>query len=326
MVDTMRDDQRVAAHLARPTAVMVVAAAAAMSLDGTMHNATADQANIDALYFEAEGYKWWGIISHITFFVLIGVSWRYKLWFVVAIAIPAMLLSIEYHACVSWRYCAGIDPVMARRNDHLSAQLCLLIVFYVLSIIHDNDMKPGTPLTVLDAEQRRDAEEGDTMDSAAIDADEGDMGMELNPPAYQMYWREIYVSISILATALVTYNWPVDQSIFTFYVTLVFGLMGWLIYVILRVERPLQSTDTAFMLGPTQLHWPMFAAFVALGAIAIGFFLMPESVTSTVNGVQTNIPTSFGHSIWHAVSPLAITALVLAKELKPLDALYVIST
>jgi hypothetical protein len=296
-----------------------------MSLDGIMHNATADQASIEALQFEALGYKIWGLVSHISFIVLIGIAWRYKLWFVVAIAIPALVLSLEYHTCISFNMCAGVDKVISRRNDHLSAQLCILIVFYVWSIIHDNDMKPGTPETVLDAEQRRDAEEGDTMDSAAVDADEGDVGMELNLPLYQVYWREIFISTAIIATALVTYNWPVDQSIFTFYISLVFGLIGWLVYVILRVERPLQSTDTSFMLGPTQLHWPLFALFVVLSVIAIGFFLMPESITQTIDGVQTTTPTSFGHSMWHLWVPLAISALILAKELKPLHALYLIN-
>jgi hypothetical protein len=314
-----------------------------MALTGYQPNATASLETLLALRDEAVGYKVWGMVSHVSFLVLIGVAAFYRQALTVVIAIFALLLSLSYHACLSFDVCMGLTLEQERRNDHFSAQLCLILVFYFLALMHDLDIKPRDGAeNVLETEERARLAEGDSDHVALADRDDGDIGDEFNPPLYHLHWNQVrfflhhewgcmcvhtrtphgernssycqvWLFTAVLCAGLINYNWPLDDF-FPFYVVAVLGILGWFLYVIFRLERPLQSTDRMFMLQPTRPHWGWFVVFLILAGAAVLFFILPETSNSLF------------HSFWHFFSALALTALLLAVILLPIGPVYVVYT
>lgn len=277
-----------------------------MALTGIIPNATATWEELLALQNEAVGYKVWGLVSHVTFFVQIGLGAHYRNGITVLVSLMALLLSLGYHTCLSFDVCMGLSLESWRRNDHMSAILEAVLVVYYFIRMHDTAVKPRAVAVALEPEEARRLADGHSHDPDLADRDEGDM--QGGPPPYDSQWEKIYFFVTVLFAAFVNYNWPLDDF-FPFYIVLTTALLGWLIYLVFRLERP-PTTDGLLLLAPTVPHWPMVVAFILLGALGVTFFVLPE----------TN--SSFFHSWWHFVAPLAVSAAFLAVELDPMEPLY----
>jgi hypothetical protein len=236
----------------------------------------------------------------------------------------ALLLSLGYHTCLSFDVCMGIGPLtpeqgltsdeatlqQSRRNDHFSAMLEVILAAYYLILMHDNAIKRRVAALALSAEELKRLKGLHSLDANLADRDDGDMDAQFNPPRYYLQWAELFVFVSVFVATLVNYNWPLDDF-FPFYILLTTTLVGWLLYLMMRLERSEAASDDMYMIAPTVPHWPAFVAFLVLGALAVTFFILPE----------TN--SSLFHSFWHFFAPLALSALFLSIILEPLEPLFV---
>jgi hypothetical protein len=282
-----------------------------MALTGTFPNATAAWEELLALRQEADGYKVWGLVSHVSFIVQIAIGAHWRSGITVVVSLAALLLSLGYHTCLSYDVCTGIGIEEWRRNDHFSAMLEVTLLLSYFIVMHDHAVSPRVAAVALEPEEYERLRHGSSHDAGLADHDEGDMGGPLNPPRSYVQWTEIFFFVSVLFAGLVNYNWPLDD-LFPFYIVLVTGLLGWLLFVVFRMEHtPPLGDGSMFMIAPTVPNWPAFAAFVVLGALAVTFFVLPEATSS------------FFHSWWHFFAPLAVSAAFLSVVLDPLEGLFI---
>ncbi len=277
-----------------------------MALTGIVPNATAVWLELLALRNEAPGYKAWGLVSHVSFLVQIGFGAHYRSAITVLVSSMALLISLGYHTCLSYDLCMGVDLVSWRRNDHLTAVLEAILLIYYFIVMHDNAVKPRAIDLVLEPEEAKRLADNHSHEIGLADHDVGDDA--LNAPRYYVQWTETYVFIALLFAALINFNWPLD-GLFPFYIVVMTGMLGWLLFVAFRVERP--TPAPVLMIAPTVPHWPLFIAFLVLGALAVTFFILPETSSSLF------------HSCWHFFAPLAITAAFLCVVQDPLEDLYI---
>jgi len=272
---------------------------------GNIPDSSATFDKLWALQSEALGAKWWGILSHVTLVVLAGLGGHFREPLSVVLPIIVLLISETYHICFSFNVCMGLEPIQTWQNDRFTAPLCLILLAYYIITLHDTDV---TPLAVanIDPEARQRLANVDSYDVELLDND--DTG-HLNVPLYESQWLRAWLLLVGIAAGLVTFNWP-PGDLYPTLVVLVFCIVGWVLYAVMRNERNISPDDDAFMINPTRPNWPWIVGGVLFAALGIGMYLMPETTTT------------LEHSFWHFFIGIALCFFLAAKKTRPTEPLY----
>ncbi len=263
-----------------------------------------------ALRNEPVGDKWWSVWSHIGFAVLAILGAWFGQPFTVVIALIVLFPSEAYHICISFGVCMGQTPIQLWTIDRYTAPLSIYLLFYYFITRHDLDVIPSDVLQ-LDQETQTRLRDLNSYDSEMLDHDnDGSLGAQFNPPWYYLSWLQLWFGFAFAVSAIVTFTWP-QGDMFPSLVTVILGILGWLIYALLRNERDVPVGTDRYMIAPTHLNWPLFILGLVFGALGIVFYLIPETTTS------------IGHSFWHVFASVALNVFLIERKKHPLSPLYV---
>lgn len=268
-------------------------------------NVTADLLNLELLWVDADGLKYWSLFSHVTLVAAAIVAGIYRRTLVTTLLTIATLDSLLYHACGEFDVCMGIPLAQWQLNDHLTAPLILVGLFDLFVILHDLALEPGSrALSKLPHDERRRLRELDTWE-----------GAPLNNAATQKQYVEFALPFIIVPVALATFYYPAGSWSPQFY-TVVLCTVAWLVYALVFRVPPLpeEEEDTPHdwrrtVIATPSVHLPTLIFALATTGAALGFFLAPSS---------TGPQSSLFHSFWHFFIGLGVIGWVLAIELRPL--------
>jgi hypothetical protein len=274
-----------------------------------------DDSDIVGLMSEADGYKWFSVLSHLAFLVPLALSWRYRNWLVFTLTFFAMFISTFYHTCAEFDVCAAVPLFTWRVLDRETATL-ILIAFVSLYIgPRDDDFKPRTveDLRLVGREAAARMYEADATNVENLDVDEADVGQRFDLAVYHVQFARIFPLVAVLATTIALFIYQLDM--YVAYVCLVASLLSLLVYDnLFHMERNIPIGDKLFVVNPRQVHIWFTVATLVTGAIAIVFFLLPAEPPGT----------SLLHSFWHVFGALALSFGILSKEMRPQEPLVAI--